>query len=415
MAGFSTKALHGVTTGGAAGKKDGHGALRMPVYDTVSFEYETSRDLQAAFEGRLNAHSYTRISNPTVEEFEQRIRILADALGVVAVSSGMAAIANTLVTLAGTGSNIVTSRFLFGNTLSLFGKTLKEWGLETRFVDMTTPESVTGAIDGNTRAVYLEAITNPQLEVADIRKIVKIAHSQGVPVILDGTVTTPYLFPSRAFGVDVEVISSAKYISGGATGIGGVIIDNGLFDWGACPKLKDDTVRYGPYALLMRLKREVFRNMGACLSPHNAYLQTLGLETLSLRVDKSCRNALEIALFLQDHPSVRSVNYPGLKNSRFHEIATAQFGDKYGGILTFDLRNKAECFAFMDKLRIIRRATNINDNKTLVLHPASTIFCEFDTERRQTMGVSDSVVRLSVGIEDTEDLIEDIRQALDGI
>ncbi len=387
----------------------------MPVYDSVAFEYESSKELQLAFEGKLNTHSYSRISNPTVEDFEQRVRLLSDALGVIAVSSGMAAIANVLITLAETGSNIVTTRFLFGNTLSLLGKTLKDWGLETRFVDMSEPESIERIIDDNTRVVFLEVITNPQLEVADVKKITEIAHFRRIPVIVDGTLTTPYIFKSKDFGVDIEILSSTKYISGGATSVGGVIIDNGLFDWGRCGKLKEDSTKYGNLTLLVKLRREVFRNLGSCLSPHNAYLHTLGLETMSLRIEKSCSNALETARFLEKHPVVKSVQYPGLKSSRFHEIAVAQFKDKFGGLLTFELGNRDGCYRFMDNLRIIRRATNLNDNKTLVLHPASTIFCEFSEEQKKEMGVSDSMVRLAVGIEDSEDILEDIEQALEAI
>ncbi|MDP2984314.1 MAG: aminotransferase class V-fold PLP-dependent enzyme [Candidatus Latescibacter sp.] len=415
MTGFSTKAIHGIRLTGDSSRKDVHGSLRMPVYDSAAFEYESSKELQLAFEGKLNTHSYSRISNPTVEDFEQRVRLLSDALGVIAVSSGMAAIANVLITLAEAGSNIVTTRFLFGNTLSLLGKTLKDWGLETRFVDMSEPESIERIIDDGTRAVFLEVITNPQLEVADVKKITEIAHSRRIPVIVDGTLTTPYIFKSKDFGVDIEIISSTKYMSGGATSVGGVIIDNGLFDWSRCGKLKEDSQKYGNFTLLAKLKREVFRNLGSCLSPHNAYLQTLGLETMSLRIDKSCANALEMARFLERHPVAKSVRYPGLESSRFHEIAVAQFGNKFGGLLTFELGNRDDCYRFMDNLRIIRRATNLNDNKTLVLHPASTIFCEFSVEQKKEMGVSDSMVRLAAGIEDSEDILEDIEQALEVI
>lgn len=215
--------------------------------------------------------------------------------------------------------------------------------------------------------------------------------------------------------MDIEIISSTKYISGAATSVGGVIIDNGLFDWSWCPKLEEDSKKYGHFSLLVKLKREVFRNLGSCLSPHNTYLQTLGLETLSLRIDKSCANALEIARFFERHPVVKSVQYPGLKSSRFHEIAAAQFKDKFGGLLTLELGNLDDCFRFMDNLHIIRRATNLNDNKTLIMHLASTIFCEFTEEQKKEMAVSDSMVRIAVGIEDPEDIIGDINKALETI
>ncbi len=407
MKGFTTKAIHGVTL-----KKDVHGALRMPVYDSVAFEFEKSRDLQLSFEGKKPAHAYSRMTNPTVEDFEQRIRLLSDGRGVIAHSSGMAAITNGIMAIAETGSNIITTRHLFGNTLSLFQQTLGEWGLETRLVDMNDPDAIANAIDDKTRAVFFEGITNPQLEVVDVEKIAAVAHQNGVPVILDGTLTTPYLFKSKDFGVDVEVLSTTKYISGGASTIGGALIDNGTFDWGKCPKLSADKKKYGPFVFLMRIRREVNRNLGTCLSPHNAYLQTLGLETLALRIEKSCANSMEIASFLDDHDAVNTVNYPGLSGSPFHGIAKTQFKNRFGGLLTFELKDKDSCFRFMDALEIIRRATNLNDNKTLIIHPASTIFCEYSEEERMKMSVKEGLIRLAVGIEDVEDIIEDIKKGL---
>jgi O-acetylhomoserine (thiol)-lyase len=383
------------------------------VYDNVAFEFADAHDIQLAFEGRKPAHSYSRISNPTVEEFEQRVRLLADALGVIAVSSGMAAISNVILALAESGTNIVTTRWVFGNTYSLFEHTFKPWGLDVTYVDMADTSALAAAINERTRAVFLEVITNPQLQVVDIAQIARIAHERGVPVILDGTVTTPYLFRSKDYGVDVEVLSSTKYISGGATSVGGLIVDNGIFDWKKNPKLHSAAKKFGPGALLTALRREVYRNTGACLSPHNAFLQTLGLETLSLRIDKSCANTLALARWLQrQHPKVVAVNYPGLESSPYHCLAKRLFPRGAGGILTFDLGSREQCFAFQDALKMVRRATNINDNKTLALHPASTIYCEYSAEEKAAMGVSDSMLRLAVGIEEVEDIIEDLERGL---
>ena len=409
MNGFTTKSIHG-----GAGKKDAHGSLRMPVYDNAAFDVGSAHDLELVFEGRKPAHAYSRITNPTVEDFEQKIRLISNSFGVVAVSSGMAAISETTIALCETGSNIITSPFLFGNTVSLFETTLKRWGLQVRHADMTNPASLESVIDHNTRFIFLEVITNPQLEVADIARVCAVASKHNVPVVLDGTLTTPYLFNSRAAGVAIEIISSTKYISGGATSIGGVIIDNGVFDWKKNPALENDAGKVGPGALIMRLRREIHRNTGSCLSPHNAWLQSLGLETLALRIEKSCANALAIAEFLQSQARVRSVNYPGLEASPFHAIAKEQFKGRFGGILTFELINKTECFRLMDSLTIIRRATNVNDNKTLILHPASTIFADYPAaQREKNMGVSDQLIRLSVGIEDVEDIINDLKQGLE--
>jgi O-acetylhomoserine (thiol)-lyase len=407
MTGFATSSIHG-----AQFKNDVHGSLRMPVYDTVAFEFESAKDINQAFAGQKPAHAYSRISNPTVEDFEQRIRLISGGSAVIAVSSGMAAITNVILALAGTGTNIVTSKHLFGNTLSLLERTLKPWGLEVRYVDMSNPAEVRRVIDENTRAVFLESITNPQLEVADFKAIAEVSSGASVPLIVDGTVTTPYLFRSKEFGANIEVLSSTKYISGGATSIGGVIIDNGNFDWRKSPRLKDWAKKMGPLALLGALRREVFRNVGSCLAPHHAYLHSLGLETMSLRIDKSCSNGLDLAKFLQQHEKIASVNYPGLPDSKFHEIASAQFGKRYGGILTFDLESREACFKLIDNLDLIKRATNVNDNKTLILHPASTIFCEYPDEVLSDIGVRQTMIRLSVGIEDFDDLRNDLARGL---
>jgi len=405
MKGFNTIAIHS-----GAGKRDPHGTLRMPVYDTVAFEFENARAIQLAFEMKAPAHSYSRISNPTVEFFEERIRSLTGARGVIAVSSGMAAISNIILALAETGTNIITTRYVFGNTYSLFEHTLKPWGLEVRYLDLREYEALEGTIDEKTRAIFLETITNPQLQVIDVDKIAQIAAKFQVPVILDGTVTTPYLFRAKDHGVAVEVISSTKFISGGATAVGGLIIDTGNQNWQFCPRLKEAARKYGPYALIMHLRREVYRNLGACLSPHNAYLQTLGLETLGLRIEKSCQNALTVAMFLKSRPEVGEVNYPGLEDSPYHEVAKRQFGGRFGGILTFTLKDQAACFQFIDRLTLIKRSTNINDNKTLIIHPASTIFCEYTEEEKKALGVPANMLRVSVGIEDVEDLIEDLKR-----
>lgn len=411
MKGFTTRAVHGQPV-----KPDTHGTLRMPVYDNVTFEHPTAEDMQAAFEGRRAAHSYSRISNPTIEDYEQRVRLLCDARGVIAVSSGMAAISNLMLALCESGSNIVTTRSLFGNTYSLFESTLRPWGLDINYVDLSDREALASAIDSNTHAVFLETITNPQLQVFDIAAIAEVAHARQVPLVVDGTVTSPYLFRSKDFGVDVEIMASTKYISGGGTSVGGLIIDNGIFNWRHNPKIAPWVAKYKADALLLWLRSEVYRNLGSCLSPHNAYLQSLGLETLSLRARRSCESTLAIARHLESRSGlVRRVNYPGLPSSPYHETARRQFPNGFGGILTFELASKQQCFEFMNSLRLVRRATNINDNKTLVIHPASTIYCEYSPVEKEDMQVSESMLRLSVGIEDAEDIIEDLDAWLDAL
>ena len=406
--GFTTRAIHTPFL-----KKDPHGALHMPVYDSVSFEFETAEETEEAFLGKRPRHMYTRITNPTVEHLEQKIKHVTGALAVLAVSSGMAAIANTILSIARQGDNLITTKFLFGHTYSLFERTLRHCGLETRYADFSHPETIEPLIDTRTRALFFETITNPQLQVADIVALAAIARRRKILLIADTTLTPLYFFNGRDQGVDIEVLSGTKYLSGGATTIGGLIIDNGTYNWTHNPTLEKEARQFGPYTLVTKLRREVYRNLGACLSPHNAYLQSLGLETLALRADQSCRNTQVLAEFLSGHPKVKKVNYPGLGSSPYHAVAVRIFGQHCGALMTFELSSKQECFAFLNKLKLLRRATTLNDNKTLALHPASTIFCEYPADQRLAMGVPETLIRIAVGIEDVEDLIADIAQALE--
>lgn len=409
MSGFTTKVIHTKSL-----KNDVHGALRFPVYDSASFEFESAEDISKAFKGQKPGHSYSRITNPTVEYFEHQIREVTGAKAVLALSSGMAAISNTLLALCSEGENVISSTYLFGNTYSLIENTLKPWGLEARFADFSKPSSIEDIIDNKTRVIFLETVTNPQLQVADIEAIGKIAKERGIILVVDSTITPIAFADLKSLGVDIEVVSSTKYISGGATSVGGLIIDYGTFDWRLNPRYADEYKKFGPFCFFRKLRKVIYRDLGACLSPHSAYLQSLGLETFMLRAQKSCDNAEKIANFLDGHKKVKGVNYPGLK-SKIDPIAKKQFGKLCGGLLTFNLGTKEECFKFINSLNLIRRATNLNDNKTLIIHPASTIYCEFTKEERELMGVGEAMIRLAVGIEDTDDLIADIDKALEVI
>ncbi|OHD07266.1 MAG: O-acetylhomoserine sulfhydrylase [Spirochaetes bacterium GWB1_36_13] len=407
MKGFTTKAIHGDLT-----EANPYGALRGPVYQNIAFDFSSAEELENAFLGKTISHSYSRISNPTNTELERKITYLTGGQGAIAVSSGMAAIANVILALGKSGNNIIASNFSFGNTVSLIHETLKDWGLTVKTPDFHYPEEIEKEIDKNTSAIFLETISNPQLAVFDIEKIGKIAEKYKIPLVLDNTAATPYLFQAKKYGVSVEVLSAAKYISGGGVSIGGLIVDLGNFNWSLQPKMKDLYKKSGPFSFLVKLRREVYRNLGACLAPQNAFFQILGLETLGLRIEKSSDNALALARFFKSYPQVEGVNYPGLPESVYHENAKKIFNNCFGGILTFKLSDKAKCFQFMNRLKIIRRATNINDNKSLVIHPSSTIFCDFDEKKKKALGVCDNLIRLSAGIEDLEDLKEDIDNAL---
>jgi O-acetylhomoserine (thiol)-lyase len=405
--GFTTKIIHTPFA-----KEDVNRALHQPIYSNSAFDFETAEQMELAFQGRIPAHAYSRISNPTVENLELRIKQITGALNVTALSSGMAAISNVIFLLARAGSNIVASKHLFGNTYVFFESTIKELGIETRFCDLTNDAEVKAHIDHNTVAVFVETITNPQLEVVDIKQLALVAHQMNVPLIADSTLTPPNVFTAKAFGIDIDTVSSTKSISGGATSVGGLIIDYGTFDWSKSPKLAPLAKRFGPYAFNYKLRREIFRNLGACMSPYAAYLQSLGLETLQLRFEKAANNCRELADFLASLPQVAAVNYPGMAGSKFYEISKSQFGNFPGAMLTFDFSSKEACFTFMNRLELIKRATNVYDNKTLILHPASTIYCDFDKETRESLNVRDVTLRVSLGIEDIEDLKSDILQAL---
>ncbi len=406
MSGFTTEVLHTRSL-----KKDSHGALRFPIYDSASFEFENTTDIAKAFNGQKPAHSYSRITNPTVEYFETQIKNVTGAIGVMALSSGMAAISNVIMGLCSSGDNVITSKYIFGNTYSLFENTLKPWGLKTKYADFNNLDSIIENIDKNTRIIFLETITNPGLIISDLEAIGKIAKEHGIILVVDSTITPIGFSDLKSLGVHIEVVSSTKYISGGATSVGGLIIDYGTYTWKSNPRYIDDYKKFGPYCFLRKLRKVIYRDLGACLSPNNAYLQSLGLETFKLRVDKTNNNALKLSEWLEEQPKVIKTNYPGLDSCRT-EIGDKQFLNGFGGLLTFDLSSKDECFSFIDRLKVIRRATNLNDNKTLIIHPASTIFCEYTLQERAEMGVTETMIRLSVGIEDVEDLIEDINNAL---
>ena len=406
--GFQTKAIH---TKGS--KNDPYRGVKMPIHIGVAFDFASAQDMEDSFLGKKPAHTYSRITNPTVEAFERKMVVLEQALTAVAVASGMAAISNTILNLTLAGENIVASNTLFGNTYSLFRDVLKPLDIETKFVNIDNLEEVKHAINEKTRLLFFETIANhPLMNVPDIQALVELAHVKNVVVIVDNTVTTPFLFQAKKYGVDLAVHSSTKFISGGGTDIGGVIVDFGNFDWSKIPALhRFHQMRQ--FAFIARLRKEVFRDIGACMSPQTAYLHSLGLETLALRVQRSSENAQKVAIFLQNHEKVKKVFYPGLTSDPYHSLAKQQFEGYFGGILGFELNSKELCFQCLDQLKIIKRASNLNDNTSLIIHPESTIFVSFSKEDREKMKVTNRFIRFSVGIENVEDLIEDLEQALE--
>jgi O-acetylhomoserine (thiol)-lyase len=393
-------------------KKDAYGAILMPVYANAAFEFDTAEEMEAAFLGKNGMHTYTRISNPTVEAYEQRVGAMSGAGHVMAVASGMAAVSNVFMTVAWAGSNVVTSPHLFGNTFSLFLFTLKEFGVEVRFCDVMDMRDVDSKIDENTCAVFTEIVSNPHLEVADLTALSAVCRRRNVPLVADSTVIPWCAFHARDFGVDIEVVSSTKYISGGATSVGGLILDYQSFDWSHSRRLATTAETAGRRAFQVKLRSEIGRNMGASIAPQSAYFQNLGLETVVLRFNAMSKTCLELARFLETVPEIESVNYNGLTGNPFYEISRRQFGEAPGAMLTFALKNRAACFAFINRLKIIRRATNLFDNKSLIIHPESTIYGTLTPEYKRLVEVPDNIVRLSVGLENLDDLKADIVRAL---
>jgi len=376
-------------------KKDAYGALSMPVYHCASFEFENAKQMSDVFTGRVLDPEYSRIMNPTVTFFEERVKLLTNASNVFAFSSGMAAISNAIFAFAKAGKNIVTSNHLFGNTVSLFRNTLAPLGVQTREVNLLDLKAVEEAVDQNTCLLFLEIITNPQLEVADIKALSEICRKKNVPLIADTTLIPFTEFDGKALGMDVQVVSSTKYISGGATCLGGLVID------------------YGNYKILnQKIRYELLFNLGAYMTPHAAYMQTLGLETLAARYKVHSSNALELAKRLKNIHEIKRVNYVGLQDNPFYEISQRQYGKTAGAMITIDLEDKAHAINFINKLKVIHRASNLFDNKSLAIHTASTIFGAFSASQKRAMDVLDTTIRLSIGLEDVDDLYNDIVQAV---
>lgn len=407
--GFNTKVLH--TT---ASRKDVHGAIQYPVYATSAYEFDTAEDIEGAFKNTRTAFAYSRSGNPTVDFFETRMKNITGAHQVIAFASGMAAITATVMCLCRSGDNIILSPKMFGNSVMLFADTLRSIGLEVRMADFTQPDTVMAQIDHRTRMLFFEVLNNPFLEIVDLDQLKSLASEKQVVLCADTTLTPPNVFDASRWGIHLSIISSTKYISDGGVSVGGLVIDHGTFDWTAVPALNSLVNQQGQNAFAFKLRKEVLRNTGGCLSPFNAFLQSLGLETLSLRFQRMTDNALQLAHWLEKHPAVKQVNYPALPHSPYYRLCQQYLNEKAGGLLTFELESQKQCFAVMNRLKIIKRATNISDNRSLIIHPLSTIYADFPAELLNEINLSEGLVRLSVGIEEVEDLMDDLSQALQG-
>lgn len=390
------------------------GSTTTPIYQSTSFRYSTAEELERVFNGSDYGYIYSRINNPTVDAFERRIALLEKGAGAVACSSGMSAIALAVLNLLEQGDELVSSSGIFGGTYSLFAN-LADYGIKARFSTESTATAFAELINEKTRLIFVETIGNPKMDVPDIAAIAELAHAHQIPLLVDNTVTTPYLFRPIEHGADIVIHSTSKLINGSGNSIGGIIIDKGRLPWSAekFPKLNEMRKQFSFFAYLAKLRKGLHRDIGACMAPMNAFLNGLGLETLGVRMDRACSNALELAAFLQNHPKVKWVNYPGLKDNPYHDIASRQFGGKYGVILTFGAGSKANAFKVINNLKYAYNLANIGDVRTLVIHPASTIYCTNTPEERALLGVTDDMIRVSVGIEDITDLLDDFEKAID--
>ena len=390
------------------------GATLTPVYQVSAFSQESAEKLEAVFNNRAPGFAYSRIGNPTTDSFERRIASLEKGIGAVACSSGMAAVTISLLNILQAGDEVIASAGLFGGTIDLF-RDLEAFGIKTRFVTEVTAETVSAQLNEKTKAVFTEFIGNPKLNVVDLQSVADVAHQGGVPLIVDSTTATPYLVHPFDFGADIVVHSSSKYINGNGSAISGIIVDSGKFNWDYSRfKGLEEYKRFGKFAYIAKLRNGIWRNVGCCVAPNTSFLNALGLETLGLRMERLCSNALQLAEFLQGFEGI-SVNYPALKSSPYYDLVQKQLGGKGGAIFTIDEGSKERAFKLINNLKYATIATNIGDLRTLVIHPDSTIFTHGTKEQKENAGVFEGTIRVSVGIEDIEDLKEDFEQAIKGI
>ena len=400
----------------------------VPIYQTTSFVFEDTQEGAELFALQKAGNIYTRITNPTTSAFEERIAALEGGVGALATASGMAALTYTILGLAHAGDHVVAASTIYGGTFNLLKETLPRYGITTTFVDIDNLEEVEAAIKDNTKLVLIETLGNPVINIPDIEKIAEIAHKHQIPLVADNTFATPYLINVFSHGVDISVHSATKFIGGHGTTIGGVIVDSGKFDWAASgkfPQFVNEDPSYhnlsytrdvGAAAFIVAARVQLLRDMGAALSPFNSFLLLQGLETLSLRVERHVQNVEKIVDFLVNHPKVEKVNYPKLPDSPYHALAEKYLPKGVGSIFTFHVKGgEAEARKVIDSLEIFSNLANVADAKSLVVHPATTTHAQLSDSDLEAAGVTKNQIRLSIGLENVDDLIEDLRLALEKI
>jgi O-acetylhomoserine (thiol)-lyase len=416
--GFDTLALH------AGHEIDPTGSRAVPIYQTTSYVFQSTDHAAQLFALEKPGFIYTRLQNPTLDVLEKRVAALEGGIGAVAVASGQAAETMCIATLAKEGDEIVSASALYGGTYTLLNNTMRRLGINTVFVDSTDPENFRRAITPKTKLVYAETLGNPKLDVLDIEAVAEVAHEAGLPLVIDNTVPTPYLCRPFEYGADVVVHSLTKWMGGHGTSLGGIVVDSGKFDWanGKFPEFTDPDPSYhgmefaeafGQAAFLAKVRVTALRDLGPALSPFNAFLIMQGIETLSLRMDRHCANAMKVAEFLTKHKAVNWVIYPGLAEHPSHKLAQKYLPKGCGSLMGFGIKGGYEAgIKFINSVELLSHLANIGDARSLVIHPASTTHQQLTTDERAAAGVTDDFIRLSIGLEDVEDIIADIDQAL---
>jgi len=402
------------------------GSRSVPIYQTTSYVFNSTEHAANLFALKEPGNIYTRIMNPTNDVFEQRMAALEGGVGALATASGSAAITYAIMNILKSGDELVSASTLYGGTYNLFSVTLPKFGIKTVFVDPDDPENFRKAINDRTRAVYIETIGNPGINLVDIEKVAAIAHENRIPLIVDNTFGTPYLIRPFEYGADIVVHSATKFIGGHGTSIGGVIVDSGKFDWAGSGKFPEFTEpdpsyhglvyteAFGPAAYITKARVQLMRDTGACMSPFNAFLLLQGLETLSLRVEKHLSNTKKVVEFLSKHPKVSWINYPSLPGNKYYNLARKYLPKGAGSIFTFGIKGGAEAGKrFIENLELFSLLANVADAKSLVIHPASTTHAQLSPDEQLACGVTPDMIRLSIGLEDPDDLIDDLAQALD--
>ena len=419
--GIATLAIHGGQSPDPTTK-----ARAVPIYQTTSYVFDDADHAARLFALKEFGNIYTRIMNPTTDVLEKRVAALEGGAAALATASGQAAETLALTTLANAGDEIISTTSLYGGTYNLFHYTFPKWGINVRFVDGEDYDGLKKAINEKTRAIYAETLGNPKLDVIDVEKLAKIAHEHGLPLVIDGTATSPALLRSIDFGADIVINSATKFLGGHGNSIGGVIVDAGKFDWKASGRFKDFVEpdpsyhglsfveAFGNLAFILKARVQGLRDTGAALSPFNAFLLLQGIETLHLRLQRHSENALAVAKHLSNHPAVQWVNYPGLPTSAYHKLAQKYLPKGQGALLTFGIKGGYEAGRkFINSVKLFSLLANIGDAKSLVIHPASTTHQQLSDEEQRSTGVTPELIRLSVGIEDLADILEDLDQALD--